>query len=169
MQLSNWIDRSGSTCFRFPRGGETGNCFFRLHTKPSSIWQPLSPGSMHPKSVHLHWPSAQCKRIKSRFSNHVEGDMAVDSFKARFFRLFQTRICEQKSTPNISNEAMSWIVLPYNICLLLGGLPRTIAGFEFPVSFPFSRARLSWSLGGQHLTHLLRQLGNNPWSQRGGK
>ena len=143
--------------FRFPAGGGSGHCHFSLFTKPSSIWQPLGPSSMHPLSIHLHWPRAQCKRIRSRYSSELEGEVAANAFKLRYFNLFGVRIDEPMSRPNLPIQATSWIVLPYNFCLVLGGLTRIVTSFVFPDGFSFKRARLSWSLGGKHLIHLLRR------------
>ena len=147
---------------RFPVPGGSGSCTFQLYTKASSTWQPLSPDSCHPRSIHAHWPFAQCTRILSRFSCPVEGNLAVESFKARFFNSFQVRIREPEKKPQISSGPSSWVVLPYNVCFVLGKLSRVVSSLVFPSCFPFCRVRLSWSLGGQHVVHLLRGLGETP-------
>ena len=143
--------------FCFPVLGDVGHRVFSLFTKPSSIWQPLSPESLHPSSIHLHWPRAQCKRIGSKFSCAVEGNRALEAFKARYYNSFQVHIAEHTSKPDLPCAATSWIVVPYNVCLLLGGLARGVSSFVFPDGFSFRRARLSWSLGSKHLIHLLRR------------
>ena len=106
--------------FRFSVSGEKGYCCFSLLTKPSSIWQPLSPDSNHPKSIHVHWPRAQCARIRGLFSCAVAGDRAVKAFKLRYFNSFGVHICQPESKPDLPTRPTSWIVLPYNACLLLG-------------------------------------------------
>ena len=143
--------------FCFPSSGGVGHVVFSLFTKPSSIWQPLSPDSVHPVSIHLHWPRAQCERIKSRFSCRLSGEKAASDFKIRYYNAFQIRVIDQDhSRSSTSHDSTSWIVLPYNLCLVLGKLANVVSSFVFPDCFPFDMARLSWRLGDKHLKHLMR-------------
>ena len=130
---------------------------FVLFKKPSSIWQPLSPESAHHISIHKHWPLAQCKRIRERFSSPVEAELEVDSFKRAFFEATGVWLNEQiVSTKNQSNTS-SWIVLPFNFALSNCGLSDILHNLKVPRILPFSNIRVSWSLGNKHLMHLLRR------------
>ena len=71
------LDLSLSSC---RVGGGRSKVLFRLYTKPSSIWQPLSPESSHHLGVHKFWPAAECNSIHSRFSDPKEGDLSVSRF-----------------------------------------------------------------------------------------
>ena len=128
-----------------------------LFTKPSSIWHPLSQESYHPASIHQHCPVAQCRRILSKFTCPKAGRNAVEDFKARYFNSFLVPVSEPKSKPNLPYVATSWLVLPYNVCLLLGGLRKVVASLVTPDCVSFRRVRLSWSLGSKHLVHELRR------------
>ena len=135
------------------------SCVFRLFVKPTNIWRPLSPESQHPASIHKHWPAAQAKRIFSRFSNAGEGMAAVNNFKAFYKRSFGAAICDEY-LPKRPKQVTAWLVLPYSLCLVLGGLPKIVRSFCVPSSFCFDKVGLSWSLGGKHLIHLLRGRNN---------
>ena len=129
--------------------------FFRLFVKETSIWKPLSPDSSHPRSIHLHWPRAQITRIFSRFSSKKEGEIAVNNFKQLYFGSFGTAI-DESHLPRHPVRNTSWIVLPYNLCLI-SGLARLVSTFVVPFGFAFDKVGLSWKLGGKHLMHLLRR------------
>ena len=143
--------------FDFPLDSDVGTVRFSLFTKPSSIWRPLSPDSNHPKSIHDHWPLAQCNRIMGKFSCPTEGRRAVEAFKSLYFSHFGVPIKEQRCKPDLPDRPSSWIVLPYNLCLVLGGITRAVMSLVFPDGFCVDRARLSWRLGGKHLVQMLRR------------
>ena len=127
---------------------------FSLFTKPSNIWQPLSPESSHPFSVHKFWPLAQCKRIYSKHSDIAEGVRAVDSFKAKYFDLFGVDITS-RTGPKPPKVPISWLVLPVTFCFG-GRLSKTVSSVSVPSGFDLEKVRLSWELGNKHLMHLLR-------------
>ena len=89
-------------------------CVFRLFVKPSNIWKPLSSESKHPKQIHLHWPRAQCTRIRSKFSSLKEGEAAVQRF-----RNVAEETKKKSPLPRVSNAKIAWIVMPYHGCLVL--------------------------------------------------
>ena len=136
---------------------------FRLYTKPSIIWQPLSPESAHHISIHRHWPLAQCCRIRSRFSSAAEGDAEVLSFIKSFYEATGVLLVEeqQKSTKIKPKNASSWLVLPFNFVLSNSTFARAISDLRVPEELPFINVRVSWSLGSQHLMHLLRRHGRD--------
>ena len=132
------------------------SCVFRLFTKPTNIWQPLSPESHHPRSVHMHWPAAQAKRIFAKFTDRVEGLSAVNNFKFLYTRSFGAMYVEEH-LPKLPKQATSWIVLPYSFCLAFGGFARCVRSLVVPDGFCFDKMGLSWSRGEKHLIHLLRR------------
>ena len=130
---------------------------FSLFTKPSSIWKPLSPESLHPLSIHRNWPLAQVKRIVDRYSNKQDGLRAANAFKELYKNSFGIAIVE-KHLPKLPKQITSWLVLPYNLVLVLGGLQKMVSSLRVPGGFCFQKVGLSWSLGGKHLLHLLRSM-----------
>ena len=135
---------------------------FELFTKPSSIWQPLSPESVHAPQVHKHWPLAQCKRIRSKFSSKKGGEQAVQHFKSLLFDSFGIQLAEglKSSLPNISVKR-SWLVMPYHRCLVMSKFGRVVGSLKVPLSMSFDKVRLSWKLSAPHLVHRLRRRTNN--------
>ena len=131
------------------------SCSFDLFTKPTSIWKPLSPESNHPLNVHLHWPLAQCQRIRSKFSCKNAGEAAVQEFKTRYESSFGIKIAERHKflSPKLPT---SWIVFTYSLCLAKARLSSLVSKCFVPPGLGFCRLRLSWRLGGKHLIHLLR-------------
>ena len=129
---------------------------FRLYKKPSSIWKPLSPESLHPKSVHVHWPLAQCDRILRRHTNAKEEVASVSHFKTLYSRLFGIPIAEKHKSFR-PQQVSSWIVLPYNVCLVGVRLSQVVSSLSVPIGLSFSRVRLAWSLNSKHLVHRLRR------------
>ena len=137
------------------RGGSSPT--FKLYTKPSSIWQPLSLESCHHTSVHVHWPISQCMRIYERFSCPAAGRAAVDSFK----RAYQNanggvNICDRQPKQGLL-KSYSWMVLPFDFVVgsLSARIQLALSNFRVP-SGAFNGVRVSWSLANQHLVHLLR-------------
>ena len=135
-------------------------CSFGLYTKPTSIWQPLAIDSVHPKSIHKHWPIAQCQRIYSKFSCPIKGKRAVDKFKAQYAESFGINIAEKPgngSRPIVSPTR--WLVLKYHSSLVRVGFTSVVCSLVVPSWFPFKQIRTSWQLPNKHLIHLLRQKG----------
>ena len=129
---------------------------FRLYQKPSSIWKPLSPESLHPHSIHTHWPLAQCNRIMRRHTNAEEGRACVSRFKALYSQMFGIPFAEKHKSFR-PQQVSSWIVLPYNVCLVGVRLGQVVSSLSVPTGLSFSRVRLAWSLNSKHLVHRLRR------------
>ena len=47
-------------------GPDTAMYKTKIHTKPTSQWQPLSSTSFHPAHIHLAWPRSQFQRFRNR-------------------------------------------------------------------------------------------------------
>ena len=127
---------------------------FRLFTKPTSIWKPLSCESMHPLFVHRHWPMAQCKRIRKRFSCDKAGEDAVSAFKDRVSNLCGVQVSVGAKSPKHLLPT-SWLVLPF--CFAIGSEVSTAAASVIvpPCIRVFSKVRISWALGNKRLMHLI--------------
>ena len=138
--------------------GDGGRLDYSLYKKQTSIWQPLSSESMHSYSIHKHWPLAQCKRIRGRFSRKADGESAVQSFKREMFSVCGKNI-EEIVCPNRLKQTASWMVLPY--CFELGSLQiqRFLSSVKVPKELTdlFGSVKVSWRLGSKHLIHLLRR------------
>ena len=46
----------------YPSVDALGSLSYRLFTKPSSIWTPLSSESHHPESIRRPWPKARVRK-----------------------------------------------------------------------------------------------------------
>lgn len=132
--------------------------FFRLYVKETSIWKPVSQGSIHPINIHTHWPRAQMQPILARFTSEEEGKQAVQRFKQTYFDSFRIPV-SKSNLPKRPKQNTSWIVLPYNLCLV-PGLTRLVSTFVVPLGFFCCKIGLSWKLSGKHLIHLLRRRGD---------
>ena len=131
---------------------------FCLFTKPSSIWKPLSPESMHAAFVHQHWPAAQCSRIQRRFSSSSEGTKAVSEFKSKLFNI--SGVAVGSMTKELKPFCCtSWLVLPFDFALVKSGVASAVSSVVVPniVKHTIGKIRVSWALGNKRLMHLLRQ------------
>ena len=138
---------------------------FSLYQKTSSIWSPLSPSSFHPEFIHIHWPRAQCQRIKKRFSDPNKGESAVMQFKALYKRLFNTSVSEKQKS-SLAHKTVSWLTLPFHRSLVRGKVRSVVSSLRIPSSFssvPDGRVRVSWRLNSQHLVHRLRRVFEKDW------
>ena len=129
----------------------------RLFTKPSSIWKPLSPESMHAVFVHRHWPIAQCTRIQKRFSCKNAGERAVEAFKTQLFETCGVCVSSRAKTSRLS-DPISWLVLPFTFAVCKSGVNSSVRSVWVPPALHdvCSKVRISWSLGNKRLMHLLR-------------
>ena len=134
-------------------------CSFRLFVKPTSIWKPLSPESLHPSSIHKHWPRAQCERIRKRFSCKAEGETAVAKLKALYFDSFGITVADKQKPhlPKSPISSSSWMVMPYHLCLVMSHFGQVVSSLVVPQCLSFDRVRLSWKLNSPHLIHRLRR------------
>jgi len=130
---------------------------FCLFTKPTSIWKPLSPESMHPASVHMHWPIAQCNRIRKRFSCYLKAETAVQTFESKLFAANGVTVESWVKRPR-SICSTSWMVLPFDFCLGSSRVMSTVKNVVVPESIwsVLSQVKISWKLGNKRLMHLLR-------------
>ena len=130
---------------------------FSLFTKPTSIWQPLGLESCHHPSIHVHWPIAQCNRIRERFSDKAAAESEVSKFRRRYqIETGGIDICakQPKRHPNLST---SWLVLPFDFVIGTSRIQRAIDRIRVPCNGAFERVRVSWTLANNHLMHLLRR------------
>ena len=131
---------------------------FSLFTKPTSIWQPLGVESCHHPSIHLHWPINQCRRIRERFSDPDAGIQAVDEFCAAYRAATNVDIQPAQPKPNHGVLA-SWFIIPFDFVMMSAGIQKAFDSVRVPLGAlgSFSRVKVSWSLCGPHLMHLLRK------------
>ena len=137
----------------------SGVLTFSLFQKDSSIWKPLSPDSLHPLSIHVHWPQAQCKRIAKRYSCPKKGTIAVERFKEKYKRLFGVPMLDlrkrHKTFSPVSHK--TWLVLPYHKSLVSGRLSKVVSSLSVPDGLSCDKVGLSWALNSKHLVHRLRR------------
>ena len=98
-----------------------------------------------------------------------DGRVAVGKFRDLYFNSFGITFAdfagERKSRlPKL--DRTSWLVLPYNLCLVKAGISRVVSSLGVDSLLGY-RVGLSWSLGGKHLVHLLRFSGDS--DEEGGK
>ena len=134
---------------------------FSLFQKTTSIWKPLSPESVHPPSIHMHWPLAQCRRIFRRFSDPRKGRAAVDLFRGKYKASFgvELKVLHLQRAGHKSlqpKHKTSWLVLPFHRCLSRK-VGHAVASLSVPRSMPFEKVGLAWSLNSRHLAHRLRR------------
>ena len=138
---------------------------YRLFSKPSSVWRPLSQLSGHPSRVHQFWPRLQLRRIRKRFSCPAQAGRAQEEFRRKMFSasgIWFSELQPKAQTALRLTDRLNggpWLVLPYHHCwtgIRLGAINRRL---QFPgdlvrigVCFP----RISWKLGSQRLVHLLQ-------------
>ena len=113
---------------------------FRLFTKPSSIWKPLSP-----------------TRIQKRFSCKNAGERAVEAFKTQLFETCGVCVSSRAKTSRLS-DPISWLVLPFTFAVCKSGVHSSVRSVWVPPALHdvCSKVRISWSLGNKRLMHLLR-------------
>ena len=130
---------------------------FSLFIKPTSIWRPLSPESMHPVTVHEHWPISQCARISKRFSDTKQAATAVADFKHQLSLINGVTIGEVANLPK-PKQITSWIVLPFTYVLGNSRISSVVSRLNIPnsLSSVFGRIRISWKLANKRLMHMLR-------------
>ena len=139
---------------------ETCRFKFSLFQKSTNIWNPLSPHSMHPFPIHVHWPKAQCSRIRSRFSNPRLGEAAVQQFKSKYRKLFHVNVNEERKA-SIAHKTTSWMILPFHRCLVRGKFAKICSSLFLPSSLGTGideKVRISWRLNSQHLVHRVRRI-----------
>ena len=130
---------------------------FSLFVKPTSIWRPLSPESMHPVTVHEHWPINQCARIRKRFSDAFLAEKAVQKFECELLKVSGAAV-GIKAFVTRTKAQTSWLVLPFDFVLGGSKISSVVSDIHVPESLRsvFSQVRVSWKLGNKRLMHLLR-------------
>ena len=148
----------------FVSRGCTDKPHFVLYKKPTSIWQPLGVESAHHASIHRHWPLAQCKRIRERFSSPVEAEIEVEVFKNAYFSATGVKIGEEKVSlrPTQNGHTTSWFVLPFSFVFERSRIPGILKSVVVPNCLGFDSVKVSYSLGSKHLLHWIRRKTSDP-------
>ena len=96
-------------------------------------------------------------RIYQRFSDHAEDIRAVNKFRSAYRQAtFGVEIGAPQPKLEL-NVPTSWFVIPFDFVLGNARVQQAINRLKVPFNGAFSRVRVSWSLGNQHLMHLLRK------------
>ena len=153
------------TMYKGPRWRATGYLDYILHAKGTSVWNPLSASSGHPRSVHVSWPQGQFARIRSRFSSSSKCAECIGSFASQM----KEAGCivdispSQVSAPARRSEPCSWLVLPYRPCFTR--LAREVRQIcrehsylkNHPLFLDSDLIRISWALDGPSLVNVFKQ------------
>ena len=96
--------------------------------------------------------------MQEDFSDPSEGERAVNRFKNMFFDSFGITIAEERKSP-LPKVTSSWIVMPYQLCLVMSGFAKVCSSLVVPLSLlsVVDKVRLSWKLSCPHLIHRLRR------------
>ena len=132
---------------------------FEIHVKPTSIWSPLSPSSMHMACIQRSWPAAQIMRYRQRFSS-----VGVSNAKAaeRLGKLASCGIVVHNkydkhcTSPKCSENVMSYIVLPSFEAFAASRVSSAISQHPMPHDICCSKVCVSWKLGGRHLVQFFK-------------
>ena len=155
----------------------TGRMDTEPYRKPSSIWTPLSSGSLHHPTLHNEWPKSMIRRYHA----HSTSARAAQAFVSRWIHDFQQQqplhsffnvpeserdrssLRLQDVSSRLSSAGVSevWLVVPYCPEWGSAGLPKAIRDAECVTlsqlrELPF-RVRIAWGLGGQHLINRLAE------------
>ena len=109
-------------------------------------------------SIHLHWPTNQCKRISERFSDPRAGSRAVDQFCAAYKAATGVEVCKPTQNRPKLGRPTSWIVIPFDFVMKAAGIQNVLDRVRVPLGAlgSFDRVKTSWSLSSKHLMHKLR-------------
>ena len=147
--------------FKGPPFERTGVLSYRHYRKPTSIWRPLDCESYHCPSVHVSWPLAYVRRLRSRSSNPCEASRTINEF-FKLYAAVQRRKLEppkdHESSKDPSNSAKhrdSWLVLPFRSEWYYAHLQKALS-HVVPSSLSHTRVRVTWKNSGKHLIHELR-------------
>ena len=129
---------------------------YELYVKKTSQWQPLSNLSTHTKSIHFHWPLAQTRKIKNRFSDLCAAGGAIKSFQRKYVDALGVEFPKRKSSRGQATNRVSWIVIPFRDAW--SRCKFGLCNFVIPpiLQDKYNSVSVSWSLGGKHLIHKLR-------------
>ena len=169
------------TVFKEACGGCT-RLRFRPYVKPTARHLPLSPFSVHPRSVHGSWPVAEAARLLKRCSHRADGEewirMKVAQWHHRLLDVEVLRRCRAVATACAGSEVAAnflgasgrsegrfedkrhlRLVLPYHPNLV--GLQRAIMEFISARNAHFKKTlgsefvlQISWCKAGRSLASL---------------
>ena len=100
---------------------------YRLFSKPSSVWRPLSQLSGHPSRVHQFWPRLQLRRIRKGFSCPAQARRAQEEFRRKMFSasgylVFRATTQSADSAP-LDRSTEWWSLAGFTVSSLLDGDP----------------------------------------------
>ena len=137
---------------------EAGHLDYKLYTKPTQIWRPLSVLSCHHPSVHLSWPQSQVKRICRRFSCAIEAKKEVSKFERKYKESNGVDV-PRASYHRRPKQAFvkSWIILPFrgpwgwfrSSSLSCLSVPAGLGHL-------FQGVGIAWKNGNKHMIHKVR-------------
>ena len=144
------------------RWRQTGMVDIMPFRKESSIWLPLSSGSLHPPRLHEQWPLAMQRRFNLHSTDQKASSAFIETWLEEFRRvqpfhvIFQSQ--EQRSYPKptpTERKQRVWLVVPYTIHWAAAGFTKAIRQIEQTAgrlwsSVPYNTA-ISWRLGGMPL------------------
>ena len=147
------------------RWRHTGLLDYRLYTKPTSIWLPLSPSSMHRETVHFGWPRAAVCRIRKRCHSRVIGDEEVAKFTEQlnsvtFPEYAETILSKSGVVRPVEDRSrirfVSRIILPFSWDWQFADLNSVLRSLRDRMACLGFDIQIAWSNGGRHLHQALR-------------
>ena len=148
--------------FKGCRFTKRGLLDYRIFTKETSIWRPLSPWSAHPGYALRAWPISQCIRFYDRCSDRVEGINQLERSREmlkqqgifvqisgrEFDKMRRTRMNSRRQR---LSERSWWMVLPFSCSVPASSIRSVLRDVHIPSSLSFlGEPRVSWCLGDKH-------------------
>jgi hypothetical protein len=99
--------------FKGQRHKISGHLDYKLYVKPTALWRPLSPASLHAEFMHTAWPLGQIQRLRNRFSDVRLAEREVEIYIKKLSVSGIERPVQTTSNRPHVLRASSWVVFPY--------------------------------------------------------